>query len=55
MNQYAVLAAKTVNYTNAGTIEFIVSPKGEFFYGNEYPNPGRAWRHRNGYRHGSDH
>ena len=32
MNQYAVLAAKTVNYTNAGTIEFIVSPKGEFFF-----------------------
>ena len=32
MNHYAVLAAKTVNYTNAGTIEFIVSPKGEFFF-----------------------
>ena len=32
MNQYAVLAAKTVNYINAGTIEFIVSPKGEFFF-----------------------
>lgn len=32
MNEYAVLAAKTVGYTNAGTIEFIVSPKGEFFF-----------------------
>lgn len=32
MNEMAVLAAKTVNYTNAGTIEFIVSPKGEFFF-----------------------
>ncbi len=32
MNEYAVLAAKTVNYTNAGTIEFIVSPKGEFYF-----------------------
>ncbi len=32
MNEYAILAAKTVNYTNAGTIEFIMSPKGEFFF-----------------------
>lgn len=32
MNEYAVLAAKTVNYTNAGTIEYIVSPKGEFYF-----------------------
>ena len=32
MNQVSILAAKTVNYTNAGTIEFIVSPKGEFFF-----------------------
>jgi acetyl-CoA carboxylase biotin carboxylase subunit len=32
MNKVSVLAAKTVNYTNAGTIEFIVSPKGEFFF-----------------------
>ena len=32
MNEMAVLAAKTVNYTNAGTIEFIVSPEGEFFF-----------------------
>lgn len=32
MNEYAVLAAKTVNYTNAGTIEYIVSPTGEFYF-----------------------
>ena len=31
MNEYAVLAAKTVGYTNAGTIEFIVDPKGNFY------------------------
>lgn len=28
----AVLAAQTVGYTNAGTIEFIVDPKGEFYF-----------------------
>lgn len=32
MNEYAILAAKTVGYTNAGTIEYIVSPKGEFYF-----------------------
>lgn len=32
MNEYAILAAKTVGYTNAGTIEFIVDPKGNFFF-----------------------
>lgn len=32
MNEYAILAAKTVNYTNAGTIEYIVAPTGEFFF-----------------------
>lgn len=32
MNRYAVLAAKTVGYTNAGTIEFILNPQGEFFF-----------------------
>lgn len=28
----AVLAAQTVGYTNAGTIEFIVDPNGEFYF-----------------------
>lgn len=32
MYEYAVLAAKTVGYTNAGTIEFIVDPKGNFYF-----------------------
>ena len=32
MNKYAILAAKTVGYTNAGTIEFIVDPKGHFYF-----------------------
>ena len=32
MNRCAVLAAKTVNYTNAGTIEYIVDPKGNFYF-----------------------
>ena len=32
MNEYAVLAAKTVGYSNAGTIEYIVSPQGEFYF-----------------------
>ena len=32
MNQYAVLAAKTVGYTNAGTIEFIVDGNGDFYF-----------------------
>lgn len=32
MNHYAILAAKTVGYTNAGTIEFIVSPEGQFYF-----------------------
>jgi acetyl-CoA carboxylase biotin carboxylase subunit len=32
MNEYAVLAAKTVGYTNAGTVEFIVDPNGKFYF-----------------------
>lgn len=32
MNEYAILAAKTVGYTNAGTIEYIVDPKGGFYF-----------------------
>lgn len=32
MNRCAILAAKTVNYTNAGTIEFIVDPQGRFYF-----------------------
>ena len=32
MEEYAVLAAKTAGYVGAGTIEFIVSPSGEFYF-----------------------
>lgn len=32
MNQYAVLAAKTVGYTNAGTIEYIMDCHGNFYF-----------------------
>ena len=32
MGQAAVAAAKAVNYVNAGTVEFIVTPDGEFFF-----------------------
>ncbi|MBR6206594.1 MAG: acetyl-CoA carboxylase biotin carboxylase subunit [Oscillospiraceae bacterium] len=32
MEEYAVLAAKTAGYVGAGTIEFIVSPDGEFYF-----------------------
>lgn len=32
MNRCAILATRTVNYTNAGTIEFIVDPHGGFYF-----------------------
>ncbi|MBR7926888.1 acetyl-CoA carboxylase biotin carboxylase subunit [Aerococcaceae bacterium zg-ZUI334] len=32
MNESAILAAKTVGYTNAGTIEFILDSSGEFYF-----------------------
>lgn len=32
MNRCAILAAKTVQYTNAGTIEFIVDSQGHFYF-----------------------
>ncbi len=32
MNECAVLAARAVGYTNAGTIEYIVSPEGQFYF-----------------------
>ena len=32
MNRCAVLAAKTVGYTNAGTIEYIVDTSGSFYF-----------------------
>lgn len=32
MNRDAVLAAKTVHYTNAGTVEFILAPNGTYYF-----------------------
>jgi acetyl-CoA carboxylase biotin carboxylase subunit len=32
MGRYAVLAAQAVGYTGAGTVEFIVSPRGEYYF-----------------------
>ena len=32
MNHDAILAAKAVNYTSAGTVEFIVDPKGTYYF-----------------------
>ena len=32
MNHDAILAAKAENYTNAGTVEFIVDPKGTYYF-----------------------
>ncbi|MFC7372064.1 acetyl/propionyl/methylcrotonyl-CoA carboxylase subunit alpha [Fictibacillus iocasae] len=32
ITEAAVLAAKAVNYTNAGTVEFVVSENGDFFF-----------------------
>ena len=60
MNEYAVLAAKTVGYTNAGTIEFIVDPKGNFYFMEmntriQVEHPVTEWSNRDGYRHRSDH
>ena len=43
MGETAVRAAKAVGYESAGTIEFLLSETGEFFfYGNEYKNSGRT-------------
>jgi acetyl-CoA carboxylase biotin carboxylase subunit len=32
MGEAAIRAAKAVNYTNAGTIEFLMDPKGNFYF-----------------------
>ncbi len=39
MGDVAVRAAKAINYTNAGTVEFLLMIKGVLFHGDEYPNP----------------
>ena len=51
----AVDAAKAAGYVNAGTIEFLLEPDGNFlFYGNEYPNSGGASGYGMGYGCGPD-
>ncbi len=32
LNEYAMLAAKTVNYTGVGTIEFLLDSRGDFYF-----------------------
>ncbi len=50
MSRYAVLAAKTVGYTNAG------GPKRRvLLYGDEHQNPGGTRCHGDGHRNGPDH
>ena len=54
MGEAAVKAAKAAGYENAGTIEFLLDKDGRLlFYGNEYPDPGRASGHRVGDGRGS--
>ena len=43
MGESALKAANSVNYVGAGTVEFLLSSKGQFFFsGNEYKNTSRA-------------
>ena len=45
-------AAKAVQYTNAGTFEFLMDAERPFLlHGDEHAPPGRASRHRDGHRH----
>jgi acetyl-CoA carboxylase biotin carboxylase subunit len=32
MGNAAVMAAKSINYTGAGTVEFLLAPSGEFYF-----------------------
>ena len=50
MGEAAVRAAKAAHYENAGTIEFLLEKMELLFYGNEYPDPGRASGDRMGDR-----
>ena len=52
MGAAAVRAAAAVNYVGAGTVEFLLDPRGEFLLpGDEHENPGRASGDRAGHRH----
>ena len=51
MGETAVQAAKAANYENAGTIEFLLDKEGNFYFMDEYPDPGGASGNRNGDGH----
>ena len=52
MGQIVIDAAKAVQYTNAGTVEFLMDPERPFLlHGGEHPPPGRAPGDRDGHRH----
>ena len=52
MGSLVVDAAKAVQYTNAGTFEFLMDGDGTLLlHGDEHASPGRASRHRDGDRH----
>ena len=49
----AVKIAQSMNYRNAGTIEFLLDENGRFYFsGNEYPHSGGASGNRNDYQYG---
>ena len=52
MGSIVVDAAKAVQYTNAGTFEFLMDRDGQLLlHGGEHAAPGRAPGHRDGHRH----
>ena len=52
MGSIVIDAAKAVQYTNAGTFEFLMDPRRPLLlHGSEHAAPGRASGHRDGHRH----
>ncbi len=48
MGDAAIAAGRALNYVNAGTVEFIVAPSGEFLlHGDQHASAGRASGHGN--------
>jgi acetyl-CoA carboxylase biotin carboxylase subunit len=53
MGSLVVDAAKAVQYTNAGTFEFLMDGEGQvLLHGDQHASPGGASGHRDGHRHG---
>ncbi len=52
MGKIGISAAESVNYVNAGTIEFLYDSKENqyYFLRDEHPSSSRASGHRNGHR-----